>query len=151
MCGGREQGLGVLALTDHDTIDGCRQMALACAERDIEFVSGCEFTVELDGFEIHLLGYFLNLDCSRLIEELEKYQNVRQNRIHEIVSRLNKLGIEITSNDVLDVANCNSPGRPHIGRVLVAKGHCRSLDESFQKYLKKGTKSKLMVKQEECP
>ena len=135
---GREQGLGVLALTDHDTIDGCRQMALACAERDIEFVSGCEFTVELDGFEIHLLGYFLNLDCSRLIEELEKYQNVRQNRIHEIVSRLNKLGIEITSNDVLDVANCNSPGRPHIGRVLVAKGHCRSLDESFQKYLKKG-------------
>ena len=135
---GREHGIKVMALTDHDTIDGCKQMAIACADRNIEFISGCEFTVELESFELHLLGYFLDLQCARLIEQLEKYQAVRQNRIHEMVFKLNELGVKISSDDVLNIANCNSPGRPHIGRVMVAKGYCRSLDESFQKYLKKG-------------
>ena len=135
---GRERGIKVMALTDHDTIDGCKQMAIACDDRNIEFISGCEFTVELEGFELHLLGYFLDLECAGLIEQLEKYQAVRQNRIHEMVFKLNELGFKITSDDVLNIANCNSPGRPHIGRVMVAKGYCRSLDESFQKYLKKG-------------
>ena len=135
---GRERGIKVMALTDHDTIDGCKQMAIACDDRNIEFISGCEFTVELEGFELHLLGYFLDLECARLIEQLEKYQAVRKNRIDEMVFKLNELGFKITSDDVLNIANCNSPGRPHIGRVMVAKGYCRSLDESFQKYLKKG-------------
>jgi predicted metal-dependent phosphoesterase TrpH len=36
------------------------------------------------------------------------------------------------------IANCDAPGRPHIGRALVEAGHCRNLDESFQKWLKKG-------------
>lgn len=135
---GQEKGLGVMALTDHDTVDGCRRMGAACESHGIEFVSGCEFTVELDGFELHLLGYFLNLDCQRLNSELANYQAVRQNRIHEMVAKLNSLGLELSSEDVLSLANCNSPGRPHIGRAMVAKGHCRSLDEAFQKYLKKG-------------
>ena len=52
---GKRVGLTVMSLTDHDTIDGCARMAVACEELDIEFVSGCEFTVELDGFELHLL------------------------------------------------------------------------------------------------
>ena len=135
---GHRCGLKVMSLTDHDTVDGCERMGAACEERRIEFITGCEFTVELDGFELHLLGYFLDLDCSRLREELTKYQAVRQNRIHEMVAKLNELGFELTSEDVLELANCNSPGRPHIGRAMVAKGYCRSLDESFQKYLKKG-------------
>lgn len=135
---GHAQGLGVMALTDHDTVDGCSRMAGVCKERGIEFIAGCEFTVELDGFELHLLGYFLDLECSRLIQQLEKYQSVRNGRVHEMVDKLNGIGFEIESEEVLKIANCNSPGRPHIARALVAKGYCQSLDESFQRYLKKG-------------
>lgn len=135
---GHARGLGVMALTDHDTIDGCSRMAGVCKDRGIEFIAGCEFTVELDGFELHLLGYFLDLECSRLIQQLEKYQSVRHGRVHEMVTKLNGIGIEIESEEVLKIANCNSPGRPHIARALVAKGYCESLDESFQRYLKKG-------------
>ena len=94
---GKRVGLTVMSLTDHDTIDGCARMAVACGEHDIEFVSGCEFTVELDGFELHLLGYFLDLENSRLLSELAKYQKVRRNRIHEMVAKLNGLGIAITA------------------------------------------------------
>ena len=67
---GHQRGLKVMALTDHDTVDGCERMVAACEERRIEFITGCEFTVELDSFELHLLGYFLDLKCSRLREEL---------------------------------------------------------------------------------
>ncbi len=134
---GKRVGLKVMSLTDHDTIDGCSRMTAACAELDIEFVSGCEFTVELDGYELHLLGYFLDLENTRLLSELAKYQEVRRNRIHEMVAKLNGLGIAITSEDVMRIADCDAPGRPHIGRALVKAGHCRNLDEAFQKWLKK--------------
>lgn len=135
---GNRVGLGAMALTDHDTIDGCARMAVACAEREIEFVPGCEFTVEHDGTELHLLGYLLDTEHVRLCSELAKYQEVRRNRIHEMVAKLNGLGVKISSEEVMKVANCDSPGRPHIGRALVTLGHCRSLDEAFRKFLKKG-------------
>ena len=45
---GQRVGLKAMALTDHDTVDGCTRMAVACSERDIEFVTGCEFTVGHD-------------------------------------------------------------------------------------------------------
>ncbi len=135
---GERVGLKVMALTDHDTVDGCARMAAACEERGIEFVSGCEFTVELEGLELHLLGYFLNLENQRLLSELAKYQEVRRNRIHEMVAKLNELGVAITSEAVMRLADCDSPGRPHIGRALVEAGQCRSLDEAFQRWLKKG-------------
>ena len=125
---GQRVGLSAMALTDHDTVDGCARMAVACGERDIEFVAGCEFTVEHDGNELHLLGYFLDLENNRLRGELAKYQSVRRNRIHEMVEKLNELGVGITSDDVMKIANCDSPGRPHIGRALMALGHCGSLD-----------------------
>ncbi len=135
---GQRVGLKAMALTDHDTVDGCTRMAVACSERDIEFVAGCEFTVGHDGNELHLLGYFLDLENGRLRGELAKYQKVRRNRIHEMVVKLNELGVKITSDDVMKIANCDAPGRPHIGRALMAMGHCRSLDEAFRKWLKKG-------------
>ena len=135
---GERVGLKVMALTDHDTIDGCARMSAACADRGIEFVSGCEFTVEINGFEVHLLGYFLDLENTRLLSELAKYQGVRRNRIHEMVAKLNEHGIEITSEAVMRLADCDAPGRPHIGRALVEAGHCCNLDAAFQKWLKKG-------------
>ena len=85
---GKRVGLKVMSLTDHDTIDGCARMAAACAGLNIEFVPGCEFTVELDGFELHLLGYFLDIKNTRLLSELVKYQEVRRKRIHEMVAKL---------------------------------------------------------------
>jgi len=131
-------GLGAIALTDHDTVDGCERMAAACAKEGIEFIVGCEFTVEQGGRELHLLGYCFDLENVALRAALRKYQEVRRNRVHEIVVRLNGLGIPMQVERVMEIANCDAPGRPHVGRALVADGHCRSLDEAFQRFLKKG-------------
>ena len=113
-------------------------MKAACATEGLEFVVGCEFTVEQDGRELHLLGYCFDTGFEPLLSTLRKYQKVRRNRVHEIVVRLNGLGIPLKVESVMELANCDAPGRPHVGRVLVQEGHCRNLDEAFQRYLKKG-------------
>ena len=66
-----------------------------------------------------------------------KFQQVRQDRIREMVACLNKLGIPLEAGAVFAVANCRSPGRPHVGRALVMGGFCSSMDEAFERFLKK--------------
>lgn len=130
-------GLAAVALTDHDTVEGCARMAIACEQARIEFITASELTAEWNGDELHLLGYFLETDNARLLTELAKFQAVRQNRIREMVARLNHLGIALHADAVFALANCRSPGRPHVGRALVQAGFCATQDEAFERFLKK--------------
>src|SRR5258706_5008129 len=52
--------LAAMALTDHDTVEGCERAARACSLAAIEFISGTELTAEQNGNEIHILGYFVD-------------------------------------------------------------------------------------------
>ena len=133
----RHHGLAAVALTDHDSVEGCARMAVACAQNGLEYATGTELTAEFYGYELHLLGYFLDPTHPRLLRELAKFQIVRQNRIREMVARLNHLQVPLRSEVVFALANCRSPGRPHVARALVQEGLCRSLDEAFERFLKK--------------
>jgi 3',5'-nucleoside bisphosphate phosphatase len=133
----QRQGLGALALTDHDTVEGCPRAAVACKLAGIEFIPGTELTAEVEGLELHLLGYFIDTGHPPLLVDMEKFQTVRQNRIREIVARINELGIPLDAEAVFALANCRSPGRPHVGRALVEGGFCASMDEAFGRFLKK--------------
>src|SRR5665213_1998210 len=135
---GSQAGLMAMALTDHDTIEGCARMAAACQGLAIEFIVGTELTAEFDGREVHLLGFFLDPQNEKLLAEIKKFQDVRQSRILEMVSRLNKINVPLRAETVFELANCRSPGRPHVGRALVQEGFCASLDEAFERFLKKG-------------
>jgi predicted metal-dependent phosphoesterase TrpH len=132
-----KHGFAALALTDHDTVEGCHRAGIAARTAGIEFVSGTELTAEQDRDELHILGYFLDINNPRLLAETAKFQDVRQNRIREIVTRLNAVHVPITSDAVFALANCRSPGRPHVARALVKAGLCGSLDEAFERFLKK--------------
>lgn len=130
-------GLAAVALTDHDTVEGCARMGIACEQISIEFVTGTELTAELNGNELHLIGYFIDVNNPRLLLEVGKFQAVRQERIREMVARLNELDIPLQADSVFAIANCRSPGRPHVGRALVQGGFCATLDEAFDRFLKK--------------
>jgi len=133
----RELSLAAVALTDHDTVEGCARMAAACELAGLEFIPATELTAEVDGNELHLLGYFVDTQNPRLLEEMTRFQRVRQNRIREMVARLNQLNIPIQADVVFAIANCRSPGRPHVARALVMGGFCANLDEAFERFLKK--------------
>ena len=133
----RALGFAAIALTDHDTMEGCARTAIACRDAAIEFIPGSELTAEQAGEEIHILGYFMDAENPKLLAEMAKFQTVRQNRIHEMVQKLNAKKIPITSEAVMAIANCRAPGRPHVARALVKAGHCATMDEAFERFLKK--------------
>lgn len=133
---GKRFGFAALALTDHDTVEGCARMAAACDTAGIEFITGTELTAEQNGNELHILGYFLDTHNTKLLVEIAKFQAVRQNRIHEMVAKLNALNVPLAAEAVFALASCRSPGRPHVARALVNAGLCGSLDEAFERFLK---------------
>jgi 3',5'-nucleoside bisphosphate phosphatase len=135
---GASLGFAALALTDHDTVEGCARMAAACAVAGIEFIVGTELTAEHEDTEVHILGYFLDPENRTLLAEIARFQVVRQRRIHEMVVRLNEVNVPLEVESVFALANCKSPGRPHVARALVKEKLIGNLDEAFEKYLKKG-------------
>ena len=135
---GKRAGLRALALTDHDTIEGCERTAAACAAAGIEFIVGTELTAEHNDNELHILAYLVDPRNPRLLGEIATFQKVRQQRIREMVARINELNIPLNADDVFALANCRSPGRPHVARALVKARLCGTLDEAFERFLKKG-------------
>jgi predicted metal-dependent phosphoesterase TrpH len=134
----QKHGLACIALTDHDTVEGCARAATACAAVKMEFIPGAELTAEHGDTEVHVLGYFLDTQNQVLLEKIGKFQAVRQSRIYEMCAALNKVGIPLKAEAVFALANCKSPGRPHVARALVKEKLVGNLDEAFEKYLKKG-------------
>jgi predicted metal-dependent phosphoesterase TrpH len=134
----QKAGLACIALTDHDTVEGCERAAAACAAVKMDFITGAELTAEHKDIEVHILGYFLDTKNKVLLERIVTFQSVRQNRIREMAAALNNLGIPLKAESVFALANCQSPGRPHVARALVKEKLIGSLDEAFEKYLKKG-------------
>ena len=126
-----------MALTDHDSVEGCARMAAACGAAGIEFITGAELTAEHNDTEVHLLGYLVDTQNKKLLVEIARFQTVRQNRIREMVARLNQLNVPLEAETVFALANCKSPGRPHLARALVKAGLCKSSDEAFERFLKK--------------
>ena len=131
-------GFSAIALTDHDTVEGCARAAAACAAVQMDFIPGAELTSEHAGVEVHILGYFLQTQHAALLERIAVFQSVRQQRIHGMCEALQKLGVPLQAESVFALANCNSPGRPHVARALVKEGLIGSLDEAFERFLKKG-------------
>lgn len=134
----RRFGLAAIALTDHDTVEGCARMATACEAAGIEFLPASELTAEFRGTELHIIGYCMDVEHPHLLAEMSRYQEVRQNRIKEMCERLHKLNVPLQEEAVFAIANCRSPGRPHVARALIQAKIVRSLDEAFERFLKKG-------------
>ena len=130
-------GLHTIALTDHDTLDGCAEAKRAAESRGLGFVMGTELTAEESGVEIHVLGYFLDPDNRALIETTSRLQDARVNRIHEMCARLTAHGAPLDPELVFEVARCRAPGRPHVARAMVRERVCESLDDAFSNFLQK--------------
>ena len=62
----QRHGLSAIALTDHDTVEGCERTSIACDGAAIEFIPGTELTAEQDGNELHVLGYFMDVHKSKI-------------------------------------------------------------------------------------
>lgn len=135
---GKRHGFACMALTDHDTVEGCARMEAACERLGIEFLPASELTAEFKGTELHMIGYCIDTENAAMLEEMERFQEVRRSRVHEMVERLNKMNVPLKEEAVMAIANCRSPGRPHVARAMIQAGVVQNLDEAFERFLKKG-------------
>jgi predicted metal-dependent phosphoesterase TrpH len=133
----REAGLSAIALTDHDTVDGIQAALEAAGSSGPEVITGIEFNTDLNGAEIHILGYYLSLDGD-LALILAGLRTAREDRVKMIIDRLGQLRIRIDFDHVKRVAGRATMGRPHIARALFEAGYCASQQEAFERLLAKG-------------
>lgn len=134
-------GVTVLAVTDHDTVGGCAAAAAACATAGITFVPGIEITAVLDERDVHVLGYFVDVDSAPLQQFLAVQRQHRVNRIREIAERLAAHGITLDVEQILGPGlsdTTRAVGRPWIARALVAAGQVASVSEAFDRWLSPG-------------
>lgn len=128
------RGLAAIAITDHDTLDGIAAGA-AAAEGRITFVPGIELSTVNDGVELHLLGYHVDSADERFRSELTGFRAQRLGRISRMVERLNEMGAQVSTEDVLAQAGPGVVGRPHLAAALVRGGYAESMDDAFRRFI----------------
>jgi 3',5'-nucleoside bisphosphate phosphatase len=117
----RSAGLDVVALTDHDTVEGHAE-ALLDLPPGLTFVPGMELSCLLDGHSVHMLAYLFDPAHPDLAEQSERIRTDRVRRAEAMVSRLADLGTGVTWEQVIELADGGVVGRPHIARALAAEG-----------------------------
>jgi 3',5'-nucleoside bisphosphate phosphatase len=136
-------GLAAMALTDHDAIEGTREIIDHGIPDAIQFMTGVEISAaplkQLDIYgSFHILGYGFRLDDPALNRALITQQAARKNRNPRLIARLNEMGFDISLEEVVSASGRAQIGRPHIAALMVKKGYAASIEEVFDAYIGKG-------------
>ena len=133
------KGLSCISITDHDVVDAIKPAMKAAQTHGLEVVPGIELSSEIDGKDIHILGYFFNYTGSVLTEKLESIQQARVERMKKMIEKLHGMGMTgITLEEVCSLTRSRSVGRPHLARVMLEKKYISSIKEAFDKYIGEG-------------
>ncbi|MCX6357116.1 MAG: PHP domain-containing protein [Candidatus Aureabacteria bacterium] len=131
-------GLDVIAISDHDTVQGIDEARGAAAETRLRVVPAVEINSYHGDTEYHILGYWVDHTSVTLRSSLGELQKARIDRMHKVIARLGEIGITLTPEEVMVFAEEGSVGRPHIARALVKKKYASSVRDAFNKYIAEG-------------
>ena len=115
----KENGLETIAITDHDTVNGVKEAIDKGDELGVRVIPGIEMSVHLDKKELHILGYGIDIENSRLLDNLARFQDDRVRRMQRIIENLQKMGFKITFEDILKQAK-GTMARPHVAMAAMA-------------------------------
>jgi predicted metal-dependent phosphoesterase TrpH len=130
-------GLSVIAVTDHDTVNSCREVADAARVHGIEAITGIEITAVEAGRDVHMLSYFLDIDDAGLREFLAAQRHTRVDRVERVAQRLAELGMPVDLAPFLTAARTlgHSIGRPQVADAMIAAGHVINRRDAFERWL----------------
>ena len=127
----RERGLSALAITDHDTTEGIAEATVAAAEIALEIVPGVELSTVHDGYGVHVLCYWMDLQDTDLQTELLRLREDRLRRGERMVEKLQRLGYPISFERVREIASGKNVVRPHVAQALVEAGVVPTEEEAY--------------------
>lgn len=131
-----QAGLEVMAITDHDSVEGIAAGLEAAGEfPQLRVIPGVEISTDVENGEVHVLGYFLNYLDPHLNGTLKGLRDSRLERGRRIVAKLAGMGIEVDFKRVLELADGGAVGRPHVAQAMLERGHINTLKDAFTKYI----------------
>lgn len=138
-----ERGVGVLAITDHDTLDGLAEARVAAERVGIELISGIELSCTWAGATIHVLGYGFASDAPDLQRAIDELHQGRWARAEEIGRRLAAKGMPGCFEGAREVQqergeSGNAPSRPHFAEFMTRAGYVKDHSQAFQRWLGAG-------------
>jgi predicted metal-dependent phosphoesterase TrpH len=131
----KKAGLGIIGISDHDSLNGIQEAIQEGRQAGIEVIPGVEISTDIEDREVHLLGYFVDIENAELQKYLEFFRQERLNRAVRMVKKLNNLGIPVTYDHVMAIAKNSAVGRPHIAQALLEDGYITNFFEAFDKYI----------------
>ncbi len=130
-----KQGVEILALTDHDALDGIPILRERAESVGIRVIPGVELSVSEHGLDVHVLAYGFDPEDPGMSAAIARWREGRRERAKKMLSRLKGLGIRIPLEDVEAIAAGGALGRPHVAEALLREGVVDSLNEAFQRFL----------------
>jgi len=134
-----KRGVKVIAITDHDTVDGISLSLQYAQDKPIIIVPGIEFSCEetAKGYpEVHVLGYFIDHTNPEIISLTDKIKEKRHLQKRLMIEKLRQLGFDISLEEILTTVN-SSFGRPHIAKYLIKKypNRFKDIQDVFDQYI----------------
>lgn len=133
----KDAELGAIAITDHDNVLSYKIAKEYAKDKSLEILPGVEINTIYKGYEVHILGYFMDLNNNDFQKLIKAQQQARIKQTKEIIALLNKrAGIKITFDGIINqVAQGGSIGRPHIAKAITNVGGTSSVIEAYNKYI----------------
>jgi predicted metal-dependent phosphoesterase TrpH len=133
-----ERAIDVLAITDHDSVDGVAAALAAAAGSPLTVVPAVELSATRDGRDVHVLAYFVDHTNPNLLSRLSDLREARLRRAERMVDALREAGYDLALDEVLALSAGGAVGRSHVAQALVHAGHASSIQEAFQRYIGRG-------------
>lgn len=134
-----KNGVEILAITDHDTINGLSEAIDEAKVRNIKLIPGIEFSCNYNNESIHLLGFFGD-DSYKSEDFIEILNNIQEKRLLRAKKMIEKLSDEFNINinfeDVLKHGK-NIIARPHIAKAIIDAGYPYTHDYIFDNFIGK--------------
>ena len=136
------KGLRTISVSDHDTTAGLEEAQRAVNRiPGMRLIPGIELSCDVPGGEVHMLGYFMDIEDAGFQEMLAGFREGRLARGEGMVTKLAEFGMDIEWERVLEIAGDASVGRPHIAQALVEKGYFAEPSDAFREYLGRNGKA----------
>lgn len=131
-------GITVLALTDHDTVEGVKVLREEKNKHPITIIDGIELSTRWKKYDIHILGLNIDPDNQALGALIESQNTSRLTRSLEMSEKIALLGIEDAYAKACKIAGHTRVGRPHFARVFMDEGKVNDMQAAFKRFLGRG-------------
>lgn len=122
----------IVAITDHDGVDGVEEAKIAGEALKMMVVAGIELATEYEGKELHILGYNIDIENDELLDKIDEIKEFRDERNEKLLAVLNEMGYELAEEDLKTRRKQNFIGKPHFAKALVKKGYIQEYKEAFE-------------------